>query len=139
MTLGRITQRWSEIRRMDAKKKAGPGKKWRTKVIKIILGWLHDKWIMRCDIYQDPERDLEQEALYEECVQWWRARETRELMRGDAHLRNPRQQPRREHSKDCLREWIRTRRIAEEVHQRCRPDKTQPTLHRWLVRSIKNP
>ena len=31
MTLGRITQRWSKVRQIDAKKKAGPGKKWRTK------------------------------------------------------------------------------------------------------------
>ena len=46
------------------------------------------------------------------------------LRKGDAHLQNPRQQPRREYSKDFLRVWLRTRRIAEEAHQRCGPDKT---------------
>ena len=69
-------------------------------------------------------------------MQWWGSRETKRLMQGDARLGNPRQRPRREHSKDYLREWLRTRGVAEEVYSRYKSNETQPTLHRWLVRII---
>ena len=135
MALGRITQKWSEVRKMGSRGKMETGRRWRTKVIKIILNWLHEKWIIRCQMYQKPEEDLEHKAIYEECIQWWETRETKGLTCGDAYLRNPRQGLRREQSKDYLREWLRTREVAEEAYSRYMPKETQPTLHRWLVRS----
>ena len=84
-------------------------------------------------MYEEPEDDLEQKELYRECMQWWATRETRGLLRGDAHLRNVRQEPRIHHSKDHLRGWLKTREVAEDTYKRYAPKENQPTLHRWMV------
>ena len=137
MSLGRITRRWSEVRKADGSGRMRTGKQWRANAIKVILGWLYEKWNIRCRMCQEPGEDFEHRAMLDECMLWWNSRETIGLMRGDAHLRNQRQKPRQDHSKDYLREWLRTRRIAEEAYGRYAPNETQPTLHRWLVHGTK--
>ena len=108
-------------------------RRWWTTVIKIILGWTHEKWLLRCQLFQEPEEDLELQEIFEECSEWWETRETRGLHQSDSYLRGLRQAPRITQGKVYLREWMRTRRIAEEAYRRYKPGKTQPTLHRWLV------
>ena len=103
----------------------------------MIMRWTHDKWLLRCQMFQDPGMDHEHQALYEECKKWWETRMKKGLHRSDAHLRNPRQEPRLAHSKDYMREWLRTREIAETAYARYAPRETQPTLHRWLVHKQK--
>ena len=87
-------------------------------------------------MYQDLDVDLDQQILLERCMEWWN-RETKGLQRGDAHLRNPKQEQRTSHSKNSLREWLQTREITEEAYMRYTPRETQPTLHRWLVHKQK--
>ena len=137
MSLGRITRKWSEIRKTDSSGRMRTGKRWRAQAITVILGWLYEKWNIRCRMCQEPGEDFEHKAILEECMLWWGSRETIGLMRGDAHLRNQRQKPRQKHNKEYLREWLRTRKIAKEAYGRYAPNETQPTLHRWLVHSTK--
>ena len=134
MTKGRISLRWGEVMEADSKGKTGTKRRWQTKVIEIILRWMHDKWMIRCKLYQKPEKDLELQELYNECLEWWDARDTKGFLQTDAYLKSPRQAPRINQSKEHLREWIRTRRIAKEAYTRYKPNKKQPTLHKWLVR-----
>ena len=94
MIMGRISYRWSKVKTKDCKGRLETGKLWCIRAIKVILGWLHEKWILRCQMYQEPGEDLEHKALYEKCMEWWRAREIKGLLRGGAHLRNHRQKPR---------------------------------------------
>ena len=137
MIKGRISHRWGEVRTVDSNGRKDTERRWRTKAIKLILRWTHEKWVLRCTLYQDPEKDLELQELYEACSEWWTARDIKGLLQTDAYLRNPKQAPRTKQSKDFLREWMRTREIAEEAYRRYRPDETQPTLHRWLVHKTR--
>ena len=133
MTVGRISLRWSELKTTDYRGRLETDRRWRTRAIKTILGWTHDKWLLRCQLFQDPGMDHEHQALYKECKRWWETKMKRGLHKTDAHLRNYRQEPRMVHSKDYMREWLRTREIAETAYARYAPRETQPTLHRWLV------
>lgn len=133
MTRGRIPLRWGEVRRANPTGKKDPEKRWRTALIKITLRWTHERWLLRCQLYQEPEEELELQGIFKECSECWETRRTRGLHQTDAYMKGASQAPKILKGKDYLREWLKTRRIAEEAYRRYRPDKTQPTLHRWLV------
>ena len=71
MTRGRISSRWGEVRKTNSEGKKDPEKRWRAALIKIILGWTHEKWLLRCQLYKEPEEDLELQEIFAECSEWW--------------------------------------------------------------------
>ena len=83
---------------------------------------------------KSPEAEYDHGKLLERCRNWWMHKSEKGLLQMDVHLTRERQEPRTTHSTDYLREWLRTRIIAEKAFQRYRPGHDQPTLHRWLVR-----
>ena len=108
----------------NSKGRTDTEKRWRTALIKIILRWTNERWLLRCQLYQELEEDMELQEIFEECSNWWESRETRGLHQSDAYMRGASQVPKILMGKDYLREWLKTRRIAEEAYRRYRPDKT---------------
>ena len=131
--MGRISKCWSQVRTTDKRGVLETEARWRVRAIKVILKWMHQKWLLRCEEFKAPEIDLDHRALYDQCREWWAERDKKQLHRHNAYLRNARQKPQQIHSKDYLREWIRTREIAAELYARYEATTNQPTLHRWLV------
>ena len=61
-------------------------------------------------------------------------RDEKGLLKMDIHLKNDKCEPKVNHSSYYLREWMRTREIAEKAYMRYKPMENQPTIHKWLVR-----
>ena len=131
---GRIAKSWSKVKTTDSDGRLRPDERWRTGITRVILQWLLQKWILRCEMIRTPEAEHDHGALLEICQRWWTLRGSKRLLRIDMHLTHDHLEPQAAHSTDYLREWLRTRTLAENAFKRYRPGKDQPTLHRWLVR-----
>ena len=83
---------------------------------------------------KNPKAEHGHGVLLERCRKWWLLRREKRLLQMDMHLTLAKSEPQTTHSTDYLREWLRTRIIAEKAYKRYRPGNDQPTLHRWLVR-----
>ena len=131
---GRIAKSWSKVKTTDSDGRLRPDERWRTGITRVILQWLLQKWILRCEMIRTPEAEHDHGALLEICQRWWTLRGSKRLLRIDMHLTHDHLEPQAAHSTDYLREWLRTRTLAENAFKRYRPGKDQPTLHRWLIR-----
>ena len=68
---GRIVREWGGLRTTNSKGILEIESRWRAKIIKIILKWLHRKWILRCEMCSGPEAKYEHKDILEECLKWW--------------------------------------------------------------------
>ena len=100
---GRIVKSWRKIKRTDSGGRLKPDERWRTGITRVILQWLLQKWLLRCDMAKSPEAEYDHGVLLERCRTWWSLRREKRLLQMDIHLTREQQGPQAAQSTDYLR------------------------------------
>ena len=109
-----------------------PAMEYLTKISTIILGWLGEKWKLRCELANSPENTPEKRREFTKCMQMWERRDEVIVLHSDRKLFGDEHEPKEQWSLDFLRAWSRTRELAIAEYKSYSPSRTQPTIRKWL-------
>ena len=81
---GRLVQEWGSVL------KSLPGKqvtrlKLKSDIARILLEWLHQKWLLRCSLAEKPEQTREYERVQREGEELWDRRQRIALLAKDSY------------------------------------------------------
>ena len=117
----------------DSKGRLETGRQWRTRAIKVILGWLHEKWLLRCKMVEVPEATEEYERTLQGAESLWARRHEISHLEKDRYLIGKRNQPKRKQNLDILKCWNDAVRTAERECKEYAPE-GQTKMTDWLER-----
>ena len=129
---GRIVHEWgSVLKPKEGERKTNFIK--RCELSKVLIEWLHEKWLLRCSLAVEPEATEEYERTFQEAERLWCRKHEIGLLEKDRYLLREGNKPKRKQKLDIIKCWNDAVRTAEKECKEYIP-KGQTRITGWLER-----